>query len=120
MLILKNIFRVALLLMIMTNAGFSSSTFAAETRKPLIVDVRTEQEWDRGHLEGAILIPYKEIGSRIGSVAMDKEQKIYVYCRSGRRSAIAKKTLDGLGYQDVINLGSLQEAAGILRLKIVR
>ena len=51
---------------------------------PLVIDVRTVQEWDKGHLEGAILIPYDQIAERIGSVVKDKSQRIYVYCRTGR------------------------------------
>ncbi len=72
-----------------------------------------------GHLDGAILIPYKEIGERIGAVAPDKSQRIYVYCRTGHRSQIAKETLEKLGYKDVVNLGSLEDAAKTLKLKIV-
>lgn len=88
--------------------------------KPLIIDVRTEAEWNKGHLEGAILIPYTVIGEKIGSVAKDKSRPVYVYCRTGRRSQIAKETLEKLGYRDVRNLGSLEEAAKRMNIKIVK
>ena len=109
-----------LILMIIPIAGLSSSAFANDMNKPLIIDVRTAQEWDNGHIEGAVLIPYGQIGKGIGSVAKEKSQKIYVYCRTGRRSTIAKETLDKLGYKDVVNLGSLENAARILKLKIIK
>lgn len=100
--------------------GMVSSSIGADGVKSLIIDVRTEAEWSNGHIEGAILIPYELIGERIGTVAKDKSMKIYVYCRSGRRSKIAKETLDKLRYRDVVNLGSLEDAAKTMKLKIVK
>jgi phage shock protein E len=96
------------------------SSFGADGEKPLVIDVRTEAEWIKGHLEGAILIPYDAIGEKIGTVAKDKSARIYVYCRSGRRSQIAKETLERLGYKDVRNLGSLADAAKTMKRKIVK
>jgi phage shock protein E len=86
---------------------------------PLVIDVRTVQEWDKGHLEGAVLIPYDQIGERIDAVVKDKSQRIYVYCRTGHRASIAKEALEKMGYKDIINLGSLEDAAKILKRKIV-
>jgi phage shock protein E len=98
----------------------ASSSFGAADVKPLIIDVRTEAEWNDGHIEGAILIPYELIGERIGATAKDKSMRIYVYCRSGRRSKIAKETLEKLSYKDVVNLGSLDDAAKTMKRKIVK
>ena len=117
---MNRILCVTLTLMIITIAGLSSSAFANDMTKPLIIDVRTEQEWNSGHIEGAVLIPYEQIGKSIGTVAKEKSQRIYVYCRTGRRSTVAKGTLDKLGYKDVVNLGSLENAARILKLKIIK
>ena len=100
--------------------GLAWSSFGADDIEPLIIDVRTEAEWNNGHIEGAILIPYELIGGKIGAVAKEKSRRIYVYCRSGRRSQIAKETLEKLGYKDVVNLGSLEDAAKKLRRKIVK
>jgi|GEM_PF-6862097 len=75
-----------------------------------VIDVRTEGEWKAGHIQGAILIPYNQIMSRIGAVTKDKSAPIALYCRSGRRSGIALKALKELGYVNVENLGSLKEA----------
>jgi phage shock protein E len=100
--------------------GMALTTFGADGEKPFVIDVRTEAEWNNGHLEGAILIPYDVIGEKIGTVANDKSGRIYVYCRSGRRSQIAKETLEKLGYKDVRNLGSLEDAAKTMKRKIVK
>jgi phage shock protein E len=117
---MKKILYITLTVMLMMIAGLSSSSFADDATKPFVIDVRTQEEWNSGHIEGAILIPYEQIGKTIGTVIKEKTQRIYVYCRSGRRSAIAKDTLNKLGYKDVINLGSLEDAARVLKLKIVK
>ena len=88
--------------------------------KPLVIDVRTDQEWKEGHLEGALLIPYEKIGEEIGKVAPDKKTKIVVYCRSGRRSGIALDTLKKRGYEDVTNLIDAKEASEKLNIPIVK
>jgi phage shock protein E len=100
-------------------AGFALPTFGKDAAMPLVIDVRTVQEWDKGHLEGAVLIPYDQIGERIGSVVKDKSQRIYVYCRTGHRSHIAKEALEKLGYKDIIDLGPLEDAAKTLKRKII-
>jgi phage shock protein E len=101
-------------------AGLASASFGADSAKPLVIDVRTEAEWNEGHLDGAVLIPYDLIADKIGAVTRDKSRKIYVYCRTGRRSQIAKETLAKLGYTDVVSLGSLEDAAMSLKRKIVK
>jgi phage shock protein E len=98
----------------------ASSSFATESGRPLIIDVRTETEWNEGHLEGALLIPVEVIGDQIGTVVKDKSMRIYVYCRSGRRSQVAKETLEKLGYKYVINLGSVEDAAQKMKVKIIK
>ena len=110
---------LTLTLMILTIAGFSSMAFAKGKTTAFIIDVRTVQEWNNGHIEGAILIPYDQIEKSIGAIVKDKSQKIYLYCRTGRRSALAQEALDKLGYKDVVNLGSIEKAAETLKLKIV-
>ena len=71
-----------------------------------IIDVRTAKEYKDGHLESAINIPHTEIGARIADHVRNREGKITVYCRSGRRSGIAKKTLEDIGYKNVVNAGA--------------
>lgn len=79
---------------------------AAISEIGILIDVRTAGEYSGGHLDRAINIPYDEIGQRIGEHVQDKEGDITLYCRSGRRSAIAKETLDGLGYKRVRDAGA--------------
>lgn len=79
---------------------------AVVSEDSIVIDVRTAGEFDSGHLEAAVNIPYDQIADRIADHVTDKEAEIMLYCRSGRRSAIAKKTLDGLGYLHVTDGGS--------------
>jgi len=95
------------------------TVFAKDSFTPIIIDARTAQEFDKGHVEGAILIAYDQLGGKIGFFVKDKSQKVYIYCRSGRRSKIAKETLEKLGYKDIIDLATLQNAAKFLNRKIV-
>jgi len=111
--------KLCLVLIIIMMAGFASPTLGKYATMPLIIDVRTVAEWNNSHLEGAVLIPYNQIGERISYVVKDKSQKIYVYCRTGHRANIAKKVLEKLGYKDIINLGSLEDAAKTLKRKII-
>jgi len=77
---------------------------------PLWIDVRTPEEYAAGHVSEAVNIPYEEIVDRVTEVTSDKDALIYVYCRSGRRSGIAKEALNGAGFNNVVNVGGLQEA----------
>ena len=72
-----------------------------------IVDVRTKEEYDTGHIEGAMLIPVESIGSEDVAQLTDKDQVILVYCRSGNRSVQAAKKLVELGYTNVHEFGGV-------------
>lgn len=69
-----------------------------------IIDVRSKQEYDEGHIDGAILIPEYEIKNEIEDIVKNKNEKILVYCSSGTRSKKAKEELEDLGYKNVYNL----------------
>lgn len=73
----------------------------------VILDVRTEEEFAEGHIKGAILIPDYEIAARAEDILLDKNQKILVYCRSGRRSKLAAEALLALGYTNVWEFGGI-------------
>ena len=73
----------------------------------VILDTREQDEFDGGHIEGAILIPYTEIEKVAESVIADKDKLILVYCRSGRRSKIAAESLISLGYTNVKEFGGI-------------
>ena len=73
----------------------------------IIIDARTQEEYDEGHILGAILIPEYEIADRAEKELPDKNQLILVYCRSGRRSKIAAEELVKLGYTNVKEFGGI-------------
>ena len=73
----------------------------------VILDVRTQEEFDEAHIDGAILIPDYEISDKAESVLKDKNQLILVYCRSGRRSKLAASDLVTLGYTNVKEFGGI-------------
>ena len=71
----------------------------------IILDARTQEEFDEGHIDGAILIPEYEVSNRAEKELTNKDQLILVYCRSGRRSKIAAQALVDLGYTNVKEFG---------------
>ena len=73
----------------------------------IILDVRTQEEYDQGHIPGAIVISHEKIEARAEEVLTDKDQLILVYCRSGRRSKIAAETLVELGYTNIKEFGGI-------------
>jgi phage shock protein E len=80
----------------------------------LVVDVRSEGEFQQRHLPQAINIPLGSLGDEIARRAPDKQQAILLHCLSGTRSGMAKAKLKQMGYRNVFNLGSYGRAAGIL------
>lgn len=78
----------------------------------VILDVRTQAEFDEGHILNAVLLPEAEITQKAEGVLPDKEQTILVYCRSGRRSALAAKALIDLGYVSVYDFGGILDWPG--------
>jgi len=73
----------------------------------IILDVREQEEYDAGHIPGAILIPYTQIEEKAEEMLPDKDQLILVYCRSGRRSKIAAESLAELGYTNIREFGGI-------------
>ena len=73
----------------------------------IILDVRTQEEYDQGHIPNAILIPDTEIKNKAEEVMTDKDQLILVYCRSGRRSKLASEILVELGYTNIKEFGGI-------------
>ena len=73
----------------------------------IILDVRTREEYDEGHIPGATQISHEEIAEKAEDVLTDKEQLILVYCRSGRRSKIAAEALVELGYTNIKEFGGI-------------
>lgn len=75
----------------------AASELAARPDAPIVLDVRTAEEFAAGHVPGAVLIPYDELPSRLGE--LDRSRWVLVYCRSGRRSGIAEQALVDAGFE---------------------
>jgi phage shock protein E len=99
----------------------AASLFAAEilptneARKQLaagakLVDVRTVEEYQAKHLTNAVNIPVDSIKTGITNCTLNKRQAILLHCRTGRRSGIAEKELRAIGYTNVFNIGSYEQA----------
>ena len=99
-------------------SGNSSNSYQqvdAETAKELmdtggdyvILDARTQAEYDEGHIPGAILIPHDTVATAAEDALPDKDQLILVYCRSGNRSKRASQALVDLGYTNVVEFGGI-------------
>ena len=80
-----------------------------ETEGAVLLDVRSEDEYKEGHLEGSINIPI----NRLAAISISKETPLFVYCLSGARSKRAATFLKAAGY-DVVNIGGLVDYSGEL------
>lgn len=86
--------------------AFASSIAAAADT--IWIDVRSAEEFNAGHLPGALNIVHTEIGGKIAAVTQDKNAEIQLYCRSGRRSGLAEAELKKLGFTNVHNAGGYE------------
>jgi sulfur-carrier protein adenylyltransferase/sulfurtransferase len=75
-----------------------------DSGEPVVLDVREQDEWDEGHIPGALHIPRGNLESRVERTVPEQSRRIVVYCSAGNRSAFAAKTLEELGYDDVVSL----------------
>lgn len=73
----------------------------------IVIDVRTQEEYEGGHIPGSILIPYEEIPAKAPRMIRNRDAKIFVYCSSGFRSKISSLSLLKLGYANVFDLGAI-------------
>lgn len=73
----------------------------------IILDVRTKEEFDAGHVKGALLLPDTEVADKAADLLKDKDAPILIYCRTGRRSALAADTLIGMGYTRIYDFGGI-------------
>ena len=78
----------------------------------IILDVRTQAEYDAGHIPGAILIPNETIGTDEIPQLPDNDQLIMLYCRSGNRSKQASEKLVRLGYTNIVEFGGINSWTG--------
>ncbi len=73
----------------------------------VLLDVRTEEEYNQGHIPGSILLSLDVLPSKVETIIPEKNIKVFVYCRTGNRSTSAIKVMLKLGYEDVYNLGGI-------------
>ncbi len=90
----------------------SSEAEELMTDDAVILDVRTRAEYDEGHIKDAVLIPDTDIKDKAEEALPDKQAVILVYCRSGRRSEAASRTLIELGYTNVYDFGGIIDWTG--------
>lgn len=82
--------------------------------KDVVIDVRTPEEYAEGHLPGALNMSYESIAQKIAKTKIKKDDRVILYCRSGRRSGLALETLKGLGFSKAENAGGMEEASKLL------
>jgi len=111
---------ILLTLMVFGSFGAIAEDKLATTQasNPILIDVRTDAEWNDGYIETAIHIPLDKILQKIEFATDSKEQTIYLYCRSGKRSAKAEKSLQSIGYINAKNIGGIKQVSSTLQLKI--
>jgi phage shock protein E len=78
--------------------------------RDVVIDVRTPQEFQSGHVEGALNLPHDSIAQDIAKAKVAKDDHVILYCKSGRRSDVALGTLKGLGFSNVENYGGFEQA----------
>ena len=79
----------------------------AQEEDIIILDVRTQEEYNQGHIPNSVLIPDANLRDEVEERIPDKDTKILVYCRSGRRSAASARVLIDMGYTDVYDFGGI-------------
>lgn len=73
------------------------------------IDVRSPEEFNEGHLQGAVNVPHDQIASQIARISPDKTAPVNLYCRSGRRAEAALQELKKMGYTNVTNHGGYED-----------
>ena len=101
-----------ILIVLVMVVGFSEKAYS------VMIDVRTDEEWRAGYIEGAIHIPLPEIKKNIENYKISKDEEILLYCRSGNRSGRAKAILDELGYTNTTNIGGIESVSEQYNLEI--
>ncbi|GAB1265812.1 hypothetical protein NBRC116493_01180 [Aurantivibrio infirmus] len=99
------------LVLVLSAILFAVSVSAAEE---VWIDVRSIEEYNKEHLEGVVHIPHTEVADKIASLNLEKNTPIRLHCRSGGRAGIAQKSLEKMGYTDVVNVGGMDDAKKLM------
>lgn len=95
-----------------TPEALSNQELAARieaVQAPVILDVRSPEEFAAGHIPGAVNLPHREIANRLDEVPAAKEEEVVVYCERGGRAGLADLALEQAGFQQVLTLtGDMQ------------
>jgi rhodanese-related sulfurtransferase len=81
-----------------------NKTMEAKEDACIILDVRTTEEYSRGHIEGSLHLPVDEVESKIEKAIPQKSAKVFLFCLSGHRSLFAAEVMASLGYTDIYNV----------------
>ena len=90
------------------------ATIQSNISSPIIIDVRSPQEFATGSIEGAVNLPLKGLPDSLLSEGIELDEEVVVYCRSGRRSAQAKTVLKAAGFELVFDGGPMSQLEGVL------
>ena len=119
---MKNVFWVFLTVATLSVGCVSKPHFTCTSSRnvtllkgAVLIDVRTQKEYDKRHLNRAVLIPHDKIKEHIAGFVLGRDAIIYVYCGSGYRADKACKALNELGYRNVVNLCGINVAEAALK-----
>ena len=112
---MKQIFAMLLVMLSLTASSQEQPDMKQWLQNGVVIDTRTVEEFNSGHIPQATLIPYDQIQQRIASAVPNKETPVLLYCRSGRRAGIAEKELKKLGYLNVINVGGYEDMQSFMQ-----
>ncbi|GHD76509.1 rhodanese-related sulfurtransferase [Salinibacterium amurskyense] len=102
-------------------AGCSTASETVElSADTILIDVRTPAEYDAGHLDGATLLDLNGGDFAAALPTLDPEAEYAVYCKSGNRSGQAVAMMEDAGFENVIDLGSIGEAAASTQIEVVQ
>ena len=117
----KVLFLTVILTLVTILGGCMQKNTSLVKPRQVIIDVRTPAEQqESGYIMGALLLEHTIINEEIKKAVPDTNTPIALYCRSGRRADMAKQTLNSIGYNDVVNLGGLEDAAKTLGIPVVK
>lgn len=115
-LLVLSVIVAALLLLKIFLSGISSGRAIDFIRQgAVLIDVRSETEFNSGSIETAVNIPYDRISESIASVVQEKHTPVLLFCHSGSRAALARQSLNKAGYTNVYSIGTVTRARKLSR-----